>query len=117
MKDRPRRRLTTRIEAADFFEGRDEALRAHATQIDDLNAFMDAYGLDKDMQYRVREYFYQTRHLFMSEVRVMGTLCEAASAQRSGFEWTDERFEMLMDGNVHAQHTAQVITNLLDVHT
>ena len=34
MRDRPRRTLTTRVECAEFFERRDDALRAHATQID-----------------------------------------------------------------------------------
>lgn len=34
MRDRPRRTLTTRVECAGFFERRDDALRAHATQID-----------------------------------------------------------------------------------
>ncbi|MFC4554063.1 mycothiol conjugate amidase Mca [Georgenia faecalis] len=32
--DRPARTVTTRVECAEFFERRDEALRAHATQID-----------------------------------------------------------------------------------
>ncbi|MGB5952392.1 MAG: mycothiol conjugate amidase Mca [Ornithinimicrobium sp.] len=34
LKDRPKRAIHTHIECADFFEQRDEALRAHATQVD-----------------------------------------------------------------------------------
>ncbi|WP_462418153.1 mycothiol conjugate amidase Mca [Kytococcus sp. Marseille-QA3725] len=39
MKDRPRRRLTTRVQCGEFFEQRDDALRAHATQIDPVGWF------------------------------------------------------------------------------
>ena len=63
MKDRPRRRLTTRIEAADFFEGRDEALRAHATQIDP-----DGWFFSVPLEVQRKAYPYEDYELAVSLV-------------------------------------------------
>lgn len=48
--NRPERRVTTRIECADYFERRDEALRAHATQIDPDGFF---FGVPRDVEREV----------------------------------------------------------------
>ena len=49
-EDREERRVTTRIECADYFEVRDRALLAHATQIDPNGWF---FSIPRDLQRRV----------------------------------------------------------------
>ncbi len=49
----PRREVTTRIECADYFDRRDDALRAHATQIDPDGFF---FAVPRDIERRVWPY-------------------------------------------------------------
>lgn len=65
MKDRPRRTLTTRIEAAEFFERRDDALRAHATQIDP-----DGWFFSVPLEVQRKAYPYEDYELAVSLVPV-----------------------------------------------
>ena len=46
-EDRPERRISTRIPAAEYFDVRDDALRAHATQVDPDGAF---FAVTNDIQ-------------------------------------------------------------------
>lgn len=62
---RPRRTITTQVEAADWFEGRDDALRAHATQIDP-----DGFFFSVPLEVQRRAYPYEDYELAVSLVEV-----------------------------------------------
>ena len=49
-EDRPERRISTRVPAAEYFDVRDDALRAHATQVDPDGAF---FAVTNDIQAEV----------------------------------------------------------------
>ncbi len=53
MRDRPERAISTHIECADFFDRRDEALLAHATQVDPDGMW---FAIPMDIQRRVHPY-------------------------------------------------------------
>ncbi|MGB3185444.1 MAG: mycothiol conjugate amidase Mca [Ornithinimicrobium sp.] len=53
MQDRPERAIKTHIECADFFDRRDEALLAHATQVDPDGMW---FAIPMDIQRRVHPY-------------------------------------------------------------
>ncbi|MGP6173698.1 mycothiol conjugate amidase Mca [Corynebacterium sp. A21] len=62
-------RVTTQVECASFFENRDEALRAHATQIDPAGAF---FGTPVDVQRKL----WPTEEFELAKTRVTTSLPE-----------------------------------------
>lgn len=62
-------RVTTQVECADFFANRDEALRAHATQIDPAGAF---FGTPVDVQRKL----WPTEEFELAKTRVTTSLPE-----------------------------------------
>lgn len=62
-------RVTTQVECADYFENRDDALRAHATQIDPAGAF---FGTPVDVQRKL----WPTEEFELAKTRVTTSLPE-----------------------------------------
>jgi mycothiol S-conjugate amidase len=68
-RELPEREVTTHIECADWFEARDESLRAHATQIDPAGFF---FAVPRDLERAV----WTHEEYELAESRVPTTLPE-----------------------------------------
>ena len=62
-------RVTTQVECADYFENRDDALRAHATQIDPAGAFLAT-------SVEVQQRLWPTKEFELAKTRVSTSLPE-----------------------------------------